>query len=861
MFIEGLYLCLIVYCAFWIEKMKFWPYALFGWGLPAILITIRTIMNYIRHPTEFWLFYGTDVYLLTIPSLILLGLNVIFLIIILYALNNKLRKRAITTSIDANNMNSNNENNCDMELQKYNRRMSTYAFIHSYENYPIIGNDSLVQQQQPLENMKDYRTGLMSFTNKQRTNTNNNNNDCYYFNPRQRKSLSFHKKPDSNLNAKDTINKISEEEVVAVHQDTTNNEQNNSINSIVNIDNKSGVNCLPKSQPKRRFRSLPNTRLSLSDSSNCDQQSFFHKTGRSASYRSSQLSDISRFELSGTTRVRLAKLIGRISGREFVKTVKASLTLMPLLGIPEIIFITPYHPYLKPGFDIINAFLTSTQVIFNNFCNELDQLRILCTWNKSEKTTDQSNSSGVLMLRTVLNGEYHCFELSLCAQLRPDLCTLRLNHSTVDNFDSLSCSSAYSSSFSASSSLRSSSSCCSLSNSSSVTGEKNDRDRLTYLSINLIKMSTIKSSSSTSCLLTPVSSSSIISSSGSSSTLLPPNIDSLKLAEKSTKSTFRTIGIVLRDVCIGLDVENSTISNEQFFTCQILQSYRRNTSCYRLMHIQWPESQVNIRVPIGFYVNVRLKTDQGNYVIRPYTPIICNDFTSASIMNTHDAQNNVNKFYLLIKIYPNGEFSQLVNHCCANDTIEVSLPIGNFNNNLIKQIIHRDTHNNNNNNIGQFDDASTLSHIIMLAGGSGITPMLQIIQSLFLNNHQNLQTFKVYLLHFNRCQYDQILISYFDALHNTFPNRFSITHVLSEPLCLTDGVDANDDDNSSSSNHLLYGHLTDELCRQCFNNEIIDQFQSQTYCFICGPSGFNETAVKLTNQWSIPKEHVHVFKG
>ncbi|CAH8286737.1 unnamed protein product, partial [Schistosoma turkestanicum] len=199
-------------------------------------------------------------------------------------------------------------------------------------------------------------------------------------------------------------------------------------------------------------------------------------------------------------------------------------------------------------------------LVFNNFCNELDQLRILCTWNKSEKTTDQSNSSGVLMLRTVLNGEYHCFELSLCAQLRPDLCTLRLNHSTVDNFDSLSCSSAYSSSFSASSSLRSSSSCCSLSNSSSVTGEKNDRDRLTYLSIHLIKMSTIKSSSSISCLLTPVSSSSIISSSGSSSTLLPPNIDSLKLAEKSTKSTFRTIGIVLRDVCIGLDVENSTVS-------------------------------------------------------------------------------------------------------------------------------------------------------------------------------------------------------------------------------------------------------------------------------------------------------------
>ncbi|CAH8620927.1 unnamed protein product [Schistosoma bovis] len=310
MFIEGLYLCLIVYYAFWVEKMKFWPYALLGWGLPTILITIRTIMNYIRHPTEFWLFYGTDVYLLTIPALILLGLNVVFLIIILYALNDKLRKR----------------------------------------NYSTI---------QPLTNIKDHRIGFMSLSNRRYHN---------YCNPStKRKSLSFHRKSNSNLNNNnDILNEISED----INQDTTNNEQNNS--SINNMKNITEMNCSHIIQPKRRFQSLPNTQLSSSllllssstDLPNDEQQRFFHKASRNVSYRSSQISDISRFELPGTTRVRLAKLIGRISGREFVKTVKASLTLMPLLGIPEIIFITPYHPYLKPGFDIINAFLTSTQGIW-----------------------------------------------------------------------------------------------------------------------------------------------------------------------------------------------------------------------------------------------------------------------------------------------------------------------------------------------------------------------------------------------------------------------------------------------------------------------------------------------------------------
>ncbi|CAH8624438.1 unnamed protein product [Schistosoma margrebowiei] len=356
MFIEGLYLCLIVYYAFWVEKMKFWPYALLGWGLPTILISIRTIMNYIRHPTEFWLFYGTDVYLLTIPALILLSLNVIFLIIILYALNDKLRKRIITTNIDANtyhnnnnndNNDNNNDENYDIELQKPNR---TLSITDTYVNDLKLGNYSTIQ---PLTNIKDHRIGFMSLSNKH-----NHHND-YNFSTK-RKSLSFYKKSNLNLNNNndEILNKISED----INHDTTNNEQNNS--SIIHMKNINEMNYSHIIQPKRRFQSLPNTQFSLSDLSNDEQQRFFHKTNRNVSYRSSQISDISRFELPGTTRVRLAKLIGRISGREFVKTVKASLTLMPLLGIPEIIFITPYHPYLKPAFDIINAFLTSTQGIW-----------------------------------------------------------------------------------------------------------------------------------------------------------------------------------------------------------------------------------------------------------------------------------------------------------------------------------------------------------------------------------------------------------------------------------------------------------------------------------------------------------------
>ncbi|CAH8601533.1 unnamed protein product [Heterobilharzia americana] len=388
MFIEGLYLCLIVYCAFWVDKMKFWPYALFGWGLPTLLISIRGVLNFIKYPTEFWLFHGTDVYLLTIPTLILLGLNVLFLIAILYALNDKLRKRVIIANANISS-NNNDTNSCrrntihDTDTQQHHRK-STNLFTDPYENYTSMDD---VSDLQPLPNFDDYHlAGYIAPLNK-----------CNSYYPHQSthsKSLLLRHKSNSET-GETTMNEMYRSR----HQDTTNISSRSRSDNNNNGDNSEGKQ-LPISHPKRRFQSLPNTSPSPSSSSailsgvsnqrrhyqqrqlhdendfyqksnlssvpppSSLSASFMHRISRDASCRSSQISDISRFELPGTTRIRLTKLIGRISGREFVKTVKASLTLMPLLGIPEIIFITPYHPYLKPAFDIINAFLTSTQGIW-----------------------------------------------------------------------------------------------------------------------------------------------------------------------------------------------------------------------------------------------------------------------------------------------------------------------------------------------------------------------------------------------------------------------------------------------------------------------------------------------------------------
>nr|CAH8865660.1 unnamed protein product [Trichobilharzia regenti] len=455
----------------------------------------------------------------------------------------------------------------------------------------------------------------------------------------------------------------------------------------------------------------------------------------------------------------------------------------------------------------------NNKVFSNNFNHELDSLRILSTWSPVD-TLSTKDSSGTLMLRTFLDIEYHCLELNLRRQLRPDLSTLRMNRTQAVNSKSSSSSS-----------------------SSSV-----------QLRINLIKMSSsaigITSSYSSSSLSVSLAAP---SSSASSSSHSQPDISNLKLVEPIGKNRLMsTIGIILRDVLVELNDEHSTVSNEIFFACKVMKSFRlennnNNNKCYRFLSIQWPDNHVNISIPIGHHVNVRLKDDQGNYVIRPYTAV-CEDLTFSMNNDAEKEQKTKNQLFLLIKIYPNGEFTSLVDKITEDDVIDVSLPMGNFNINLIKQII--DPNN------------STCSYLIMLAAGSGITPMLRILHFLFINNNNNnrdIGTFKVHLIYFNRSQVDQILISNFQSLHNRFPDKFFITHVLSEPINSSEEVEAN--------SNWIHGLISDELCCQSLGSEFTSNFTSNTTCLICGPSGFNDAAFELTEKWSIPKRSVHVFKG
>ncbi|KAH9505793.1 Corticotropin-releasing factor receptor 2 [Bulinus truncatus] len=94
MFVEGLYLFTIVIWAYSVHKIRLWHYILIGWGIPLVFVIIwacvrsqyRDILCWLpEHDTSY-----VD-YIIHIPALTVLGINVIFITVIIWTLVTKLR--------------------------------------------------------------------------------------------------------------------------------------------------------------------------------------------------------------------------------------------------------------------------------------------------------------------------------------------------------------------------------------------------------------------------------------------------------------------------------------------------------------------------------------------------------------------------------------------------------------------------------------------------------------------------------------------------------------------------------------------------------------------------------------------------
>jgi len=178
----------------------------------------------------------------------------------------------------------------------------------------------------------------------------------------------------------------------------------------------------------------------------------------------------------------------------------------------------------------------------------------------------------------------------------------------------------------------------------------------------------------------------------------------------------------------------------------------------RLMRFALPSEQHILGLPIGQHIYLSTRIN-GELVVRPYTPTSSDD--------------DKGYFDLVLKIYksnvhpkfPNGgKLTQFLDNMKPGETIDVRGPSG--------RLIYKES--------GKFEiraDKKTppkvkkVKQIGMIAGGSGITPMFQLVKNICKNPDDNT---KMHLIFANQSESDILLREELEEFQKNYPEKLEL---------------------------------------------------------------------------------------
>ncbi|OCB86110.1 NADH-cytochrome b5 reductase [Sanghuangporus baumii] len=162
-----------------------------------------------------------------------------------------------------------------------------------------------------------------------------------------------------------------------------------------------------------------------------------------------------------------------------------------------------------------------------------------------------------------------------------------------------------------------------------------------------------------------------------------------------------------------------------------------NTALYRFA---LPRPDDVLGLPIGQHISVQAEVN-GKQIMRSYTPTSSDD--------------DLGHFDLLVKTYEKGNISRYIGQLKIGDKVRIRGPKGQF----------------------KYHPSLT-REIGMIAGGTGITPMLQIVRAALKNP---LDRTKLSLIYANVNTEDILLRTELDELAERHKDRFKVYYVLNNP--------------------------------------------------------------------------------
>ncbi|ETN45342.1 uncharacterized protein HMPREF1541_09173 [Cyphellophora europaea CBS 101466] len=227
-----------------------------------------------------------------------------------------------------------------------------------------------------------------------------------------------------------------------------------------------------------------------------------------------------------------------------------------------------------------------------------------------------------------------------------------------------------------------------------------------------------------------------------------------------------------------LDKRAFTGGDQGFIDLKLKEAKDYNHNTKRFV-FELPEADQLSGMNVASAIITKFKAaDQEKPTIRPYTPI-----------SDPDEKGSIE---LLVKKYPNGPMSEHIHDMKPGDTLSMKGPIPKYP-----------------------WEANKHEHITCVAGGTGITPMYQLIHTIFKNPNDKT---KVSLIFGNVTEDDILLKEEFQKLERDFPQRFKAFYTVDKP-----------------PKDWPYGKgvITKELLKEV----IPDSKSNNIKVFVCGPPG------------------------
>jgi ring-1,2-phenylacetyl-CoA epoxidase subunit PaaE len=171
-----------------------------------------------------------------------------------------------------------------------------------------------------------------------------------------------------------------------------------------------------------------------------------------------------------------------------------------------------------------------------------------------------------------------------------------------------------------------------------------------------------------------------------------------------------------------------------------------------------------------------------------------------------------------IKKVSGGKVSNyLVDNAKPGEGFKVMLPMGNF--------------------TPEFQ-ADRKRNLVLIGGGSGITPLISIAKSALLKEPKS----NVILVYANRDEESIIFRQALTNLSNKYPDNFKVVHILEAPTSDWQGFTG-----------LIHADFLKSILDELIGGEI----QSKSDYYICGPNGLMDVAVHALKSFSIDVERIH----